>query len=535
MLTLFFKGVLASTLSTIPIILLLTVATPFLSKRYSPHLRYVLWLVVALRLLIPVSLQNGARFIIPTGDAVYYLENDTTAIARAFAEAEQSIDMMAGTVSQVGGGVLSWIGILAMIWFAGVILYLLIHGAAYLYTAKRISRWSKSVHDVDVLTLLERVKTEVSVSGNVGLYKCPLITTPMLIGFISPRIVLPSTDISQTNLRYIFCHELMHYRRRDLWYKILFLLVGAVHWFNPAIWLMNKYAESDMELACDRNVLDGIDNISRKEYGFSILSFVHSGRREYIPLTTCFSSNKTHTKQRFVEIVNTTTKRKGLPVLCMAAAFILLSGLLIGYGTLTSTAASPPPLTSAATGEPALPDEADMLNSDMIEKNRIKLSEQEQEIAAMLEKLNSSDNPYIGGELVWPVPEFYTITSAYGIRFDGKDFHTGIDINGPDAYGHPVIAAGDGKVSFVNTEYEPGLGYGIYIVIDHGDGIATLYSQLSEVNVESGVDVKAGQVIGKIGSTGFSTGPHLHFEVRENGNTVNPQNYFVPSDTEVSE
>jgi murein DD-endopeptidase MepM/ murein hydrolase activator NlpD len=114
------------------------------------------------------------------------------------------------------------------------------------------------------------------------------------------------------------------------------------------------------------------------------------------------------------------------------------------------------------------------------------------------------------------------ITSGFGYRkhpiFGVRKMHTGVDI--ASETGTPVKAAGDGKIIKTGRER----GYGNMIIIDHGKGRTTLYGHLSSINCDAGQIVKAGDFIGKVGSTGFSTGPHLHFEVRINGDPVNPLN-----------
>lgn len=132
---------------------------------------------------------------------------------------------------------------------------------------------------------------------------------------------------------------------------------------------------------------------------------------------------------------------------------------------------------------------------------------------------------YTGGEMLWPVAISGTvITSEFGIRehpIQGVvKQHTGLDIGGAPL-GTPVIAASDGVVSYAGWLG----GYGNCIMINHGDGIVTLYGHGNKVLTSVGTNVKAGDVIMEVGSTGNSTGPHLHFEVRENGVCVNPLKY----------
>ena len=139
---------------------------------------------------------------------------------------------------------------------------------------------------------------------------------------------------------------------------------------------------------------------------------------------------------------------------------------------------------------------------------------------------NQSSGSYVGGEFTWPVPGYSSITSYYGWRFNNTDFHTGIDISGGGIYGKNIVAANSGTVIKANTTYTPGVGYGIYLMIDHGGGMSTLYGHTSQLYVKQGDHVEKGQVIAAVGSTGWSTGPHLHFEIRQNGKHTNPLNWY---------
>ncbi|MEG0898576.1 MAG: peptidoglycan DD-metalloendopeptidase family protein [Oscillospiraceae bacterium] len=153
------------------------------------------------------------------------------------------------------------------------------------------------------------------------------------------------------------------------------------------------------------------------------------------------------------------------------------------------------------------------------------LAEVQKEIEKVYDQINST-GVYVGGIFTWPVPTHSLVTSNYGWRFNGTDYHTGIDIAGSGAYGKNIVAANTGTVAFVQTTYVPGRGYGKYIIIDHGGGITTLYGHTSQIYVNVGDTVSRGQAIAAVGSTGWSTGPHLHFEVRVNKKHVNPWTYL---------
>lgn len=171
-----------------------------------------------------------------------------------------------------------------------------------------------------------------------------------------------------------------------------------------------------------------------------------------------------------------------------------------------------------------------------------KLSEQEKEVQSKIDEytqrfaqINAEilaltqaeglSSEYIGGELAWPVPGYTRITSQYGMRTHPitgvYKLHTGVDIGAP--MGANFVAANDGvvvKAGFNNA-------YGNMVIIDHGGGISTLYAHGSEIVAQFGQTVKRGDVILKVGSTGYSTGAHAHFEVRINGVTTNPIPYIT--------
>ncbi len=151
---------------------------------------------------------------------------------------------------------------------------------------------------------------------------------------------------------------------------------------------------------------------------------------------------------------------------------------------------------------------------------------------ALVEEIRrlQGDNAYTGGGMCWPSAVSSHITSPFGTRyiFGGYSFHSGIDIGA--WWGSDILAANSGRVLWVG--WDPN-GYGNYVMIDHGGGIVTLYGHASQVIVATGQYVGRGQVIAKVGSTGLSTGAHIHFEIRVDGVYQDPLDtnaryYVVP-------
>lgn len=181
-------------------------------------------------------------------------------------------------------------------------------------------------------------------------------------------------------------------------------------------------------------------------------------------------------------------------------------------------------------------------NTRTVRENYIsKLSDEEKDIQTKIDEYNTRfaeinaeilsiameglDTQYIGGELEWPVPGYTRISSKYGMRTHPitgvYKLHTGVDISAPT--GANFIAVNDGVV----TKAGMNSAYGNMVIIDHGGGVSTLYAHGSEILVQVGQVVKRGEVVLKVGSTGYSTGPHAHFEVRIDGTVTDPMPYIT--------
>ena len=147
------------------------------------------------------------------------------------------------------------------------------------------------------------------------------------------------------------------------------------------------------------------------------------------------------------------------------------------------------------------------------------------QLAAMMQKDVPGASSFLGGDTPvttptgWPTNGF--ISSGYGLRWNGAEFHQGIDIAAE--MGTPIVATADGVVTIAG--WNAG-GYGNMVDIDHGSGVSTRYGHASAVVVTPGQRVRRGQIIAYVGSTGHSTGPHLHYEVRLSGQPVNPSSYL---------
>ncbi len=314
----FFVILLQCTLSMSVITLLYAVVLPILSKRYTAKWRYIIWLVIAAGWIFPFRPRVNLSFL-PTQIAdipvmpIQPIINamPTTTVAEETVNAPATISV--------------WL-VLAVIWILGVGSVVLYHAMRHIRFMKTVRRWSEPIIDLDHLETLDNLKTELNINTQVKLSVCQSIASPMLIGFFSPAILLPPVEIGIDELPFILKHELIHYKRHDLWYKALILAATALHWFNPLVYFMTKSAAVQCEISCDALVLRGADFQQRKQYGETIIGVVRNGAKFRTALSTNFYGGKKGMKNRISSIMDTKRKKAGVAVFCIALVGIIMTG-----------------------------------------------------------------------------------------------------------------------------------------------------------------------------------------------------------------
>ena len=172
------------------------------------------------------------------------------------------------------------------------------------------------------------------IGGEIRLLASPLAQSPMLVGFFRPTILLPLEHLPDSDARFILAHELTHFRRKDLWKKLLFLMVRCAHWFNPIVYLLNRDFSRWLETSCDEQVVSSLDRDQRKEYGRLLIDYAPTSRYMGPKLYVSFASCRYKLKRRISIMLNSDKKSRSLLGLVLAVA------LVVGCLATTTLAAS---------------------------------------------------------------------------------------------------------------------------------------------------------------------------------------------------
>ena len=352
-------ALLELTLPMALVIAVLLAAGPLLGRRFTAKWRYWAWLLIAVRLLLPVGItlpQPVVTLPQPQGEFTYPVSREEPAptepapvgdpiqVVPGAAENDPYQQIETGMTAPTGPSaetpkpaepaiiptpaatrsipVMEAVG---WCWAAGTALFLLWQLGSYLALRAKLSRSRRPLTDEAILAVLEKESAAAGRQKPLPVYTAA-VGSPMIVGAIKPTLLLPEMELTAEQLSLVFRHELIHYRRRDIWYKLLLMLANAIHWFNPMVWLMVYAADRDLELSCDEAVVAGRDEAYREEYGRCLLAVVRAGMSRRTLFTTNFYSGKKTLKNRLATILDTTKKRRGT----LALAALLLAAAVAG-------------------------------------------------------------------------------------------------------------------------------------------------------------------------------------------------------------
>jgi beta-lactamase regulating signal transducer with metallopeptidase domain len=271
------KNIFAISISMSAVILLLLIVSPLLNKRYSARWRYFVWLILAIRLIIPVRIElpeAPVNISVPNQTVVFRQEGVPVMIM------DDSYTYKGNTspVSADYAPVVTLQELLAIVWGTGAVVFFLYHIINYIIFKRKIKPYCKKAN----IGVLDDVLKDMKLKVKPQLLECSKIASPMMIGFLKPMILLPGNDYSNNELYVVIKHELTHIRRGDIWYKLLLITANSINWFNPLVYLMVKAANRDLEYSCDDVVVKNSDMNFRKEYSLAILKAMQKSGRDVL-------------------------------------------------------------------------------------------------------------------------------------------------------------------------------------------------------------------------------------------------------------
>ena len=221
------------------------------------------------------------------------------------------------------------------IWIIGAIALLLLKIIPYVRFKSSILRDSAMVEEANIVKLFNICKEELKLNTKVHLRTCNTVDSPMLIGIFHPIVLITDIDIDYKRLKMIFLHELNHYKRKDIIIKALGLIINAIHWFNPLIYILLKEMDKYCEYSIDEKVVEEMDIDGRKYYGETILSLIGNSMLKKTSLTTAMGSSSKQLKTRLENMIYSfkATRKKQIMSI-FAAILILISGFTVACSIL---------------------------------------------------------------------------------------------------------------------------------------------------------------------------------------------------------
>lgn len=326
------------------IIAALILFSSLLNKRYAAKWKYLIWIFIALRLLIPLGGSEGLSMIdmlpnmkmqtesreidaniqtdaaIPSGRIIVKIPEQMTMPIM-----KQSSENISENNKEI-----TLLDIVAFVWMIGSLLFISVHFISYAHYKRQVMKRGRIIDNADIMHQISELKRELHIRYIIQAIEYSETGSPMIIGFLKPILVLPKEQYCAEELYFILKHELVHLKRGDVYFKLLFVVANALHWFNPFIWLLQKEAVVDMEMSCDERVTKGADYAVRRLYTETLLSLLHKQCVKKTVLSTQFYGGKEMIKKRFQNILFKKGKKNGIFFLLCAVVLTISLGTTIG-------------------------------------------------------------------------------------------------------------------------------------------------------------------------------------------------------------
>lgn len=339
-----FKNIVAVQIGASIAIIFMLIFRKVFKKRYVAKLRYWLWIIIAVRLCLPIDinmrLNRPAPINIPTDNYYISLSGDTNTeqVENTTQFEIISSDKLLQKTKQVSttpneNRIVKYQKPLSLneirfdMWI--IVALSLVAISFYQYFTAKNRLFENSRNDKNLNLTISKIRHEMGIKRNIKARVCDYIGSPMLVGMFKPVIVFPKDGYGETETEMIIRHELTHFRRNDVIYKLIFHFISCVYWFNPLMKVMEIYAEKDVEISCDEDAVKYCTRMQKAEYAQTILKVINMKNNKLI-LSTSFSQNAKNVKERFSNILFGKNLKKGRAITALMLVMVLSVTSLVG-------------------------------------------------------------------------------------------------------------------------------------------------------------------------------------------------------------
>ena len=307
----------------------LFVLSPWLFRRYRARTLYIAWLLALVGFLIPLRLmpaQPALTAQIPAVMAQPVFAQESAAIPAFSANttvggAQASVSNMVVN-APAPTKTITWTALAALVWLLGAVGFLAVQFTRHALFLRTVHRWQRPITQPETLAILEDERRQLHIRRPVPLLLCPAVNSPMMIGLLRPRLLLPDEELTQEELPLVFRHELTHLKRLDLWMKAGLVAASALHWFNPAVHALSRTLAFWQEASCDEAVTAKETQEGKQFYSETIIRVIRRQSRMKSLVTTSFYGGKSGMKRRILAILEAGSKRAGA-VVCLTTLLVV--------------------------------------------------------------------------------------------------------------------------------------------------------------------------------------------------------------------
>jgi len=342
----FMRILVSMSLSGAIVTLVLLVMKPLTRKHLSQRWQYYVWLLVVLRLLLPLA----PTVTVPSGTLPSVLTRSAPSVATSVPTTTTPVDTAPGTALPTGkpatstetspqtlpaptGVGTTWpvSTLLLLIWAIGALAVMIWNIAGYTRFKRTVQRTMVRVTDAHFLAILEDCRQEIHVRATPRLYTSASVASPILLGILHPAIVLPDRQLTDNDLRYALLHELTHARRQDGLLKWIAAIAVSIHWFNPLAYVMQYELNHSCELSCDETVTRQFSTDDRRGYGSMLLAVASMTGAPSPAMFSAMVEDKRNLKERLGAIMSSKKQTKRTTVVSvMSIVLIAAIGILAG-------------------------------------------------------------------------------------------------------------------------------------------------------------------------------------------------------------